>query len=319
MSELQTATGSSENKTEYKMEVRGCPNCGQNFRTWVKSNQVFCSNLCRQDSGLKNPKPKKKEPWESLHLERAELGEGVTHKEANPIKRFEDRPVPKVDLPIPNIINVIKQTPPNIIDVIKPETSISSTSKEEAKIEVLTDEALDKRWTRYVAEAKPYIIGMQKARMEVAKIAIAACDIQWGGGNHWKKFEGVFTLKRFAEEIGVNSKTLSEWCAVRRLVYDKLPEGVWVDRDYMAACRTRKKVSRTSSPEEVARHYTDEVGRDQMSYYFIRAVSRLKTTRHMIFKKANLDELDIEEVREMRDICREIEQRLTKHLDTKEK
>lgn len=291
-----------DKKQEYQMEIRGCAECGSQFRTWVKSSQTFCSNLCRQESGLKNPKPQKKGPWESLELDQKKHGVGVLTKPLEPFVASDVKPKP-----VPTTV-VVKPPTPVTTNEVKPPTS------ETPKPEVLTDEALDARWERYVASAKVFVTKMNRSRMEVAKLAIEACDIQWGGGNHWKKFEGVFTIKRFAEEVGINSKTLSEWCSIKRLIHDKLPEGVWSDSDFMAAYRSRKKVSRTSSPEEVAKIYTDELNRDQTNFYLFRGLSRLKTTRHLIFKKANLNDLDIEELTEMRDICREIDQKITEHL-----
>jgi transposase-like protein len=153
---------------------------------------------------------------------------------------------------------------------------------------------MEKRWKRYIEQAKPHVVSITKARMTIAELAANACTIHYGGGDHWKNFSGVYTLKRFAAEIGINSKTLSNWVATYRNVLKKLPEGVYDPNNFEAARRTANKVTRRSTPEEVAATYQHELSSSRDREYLVRGIKRLKTLHYYITVKAYLPELEKE-------------------------
>lgn len=109
------------------------------------------------------------------------------------------------------------------------------------------------RWVSYVDRAKTVVRKLNKDRMKVAKLAIAACDIKHGGGNHWKDFEGVYTLRRFAEEVGVSYKTLHNWVMIKKEVAGRLPKGMFDEANWGAAVRTRNKVDKKTATKRLSR------------------------------------------------------------------
>lgn len=311
---LQTAQTQTEPKT-LQMEERECSQCSRSFKVLTTSPQAFCSQTCQMESPVKSPKPKKKRPWESLERDKLLYGSGVKVKPTLPHVPHDLKPV-RVEKSIESIpLNIeIKEDEVLVNDEPIEVSEPVPTIKEQA-LKPMTETDVEQRWTKYVAHAKTYVKGMNQGRMKIAELAIEACDIQWGGGNHWKKFEGVYTIKRFAAEIGVHSKTLSEWCAIKRLVKDKLPEGLFVENNYMAAQRTRQRIDRKTKPKKVAEVYQEELDREGPAYYFYQALKRLRTTRHLVTKRLDLSEVSKEEIAAMRDACREIDTVLTDFLD----
>lgn len=79
-------------------------------------------------------------------------------------------------------------------------------------------------WQRCVEDAKLLIMGRNLARAKVCELAIKACQITWGGGGHWSKFDNQATVSKFANEVGIHPKTLTNWLGTYRYVFLRLPE-----------------------------------------------------------------------------------------------
>ncbi len=153
---------------------------------------------------------------------------------------------------------------------------------------------MEARWVRYIEEARPWVKKLCSDRLEVAKIAIRACRIKQGGGAHWSKFEGVYTLKRFAEEVGVNYKTLSGWVSAYRNVISKLPEGVYVDGSFETIRRIRDKVTKKTPAAEVAALYHKELGTNRDREQLTRGLKRFRTLHYFVRHKADLEKMRTE-------------------------
>lgn len=89
-----------------------------------------------------------------------------------------------------------------------------------------TKEALKKHWEKHVQKGIQVATSLRGLQMKIAEIAVSACDIQLGGGAHWSGFINQYTIARFAEEINVHPKTLSNWTLIYRNVYLKLEDDV---------------------------------------------------------------------------------------------
>lgn len=127
---------------------------------------------------------------------------------------------------------------------------VKSTSEEKRPLSPLEErEAL---WQRYVVKCKAIVHQMNRHRMDIATMALEACEINYGGGDHWKKHKDVFTLKKFAEEIGMTYKTLHRWVKVKRDIVDKLPEGYYdEDTDFAAATSAANEIKRDATEEDI--------------------------------------------------------------------
>lgn len=173
------------------------------------------------------------------------------------------------------------------------------------------------KWNELVNKAKAKVQTMHRARMEVAALAMEACDIKWGGGEHWTGHKNVKTMKAFATEIQVSYKTLAQWVRVKRNIHDKLPPGVWQDDKYMIAMRVDRKTKRNAKPKDVMQAYLKELERKDDGLILQQACKRLSTLHFFIHQKIRWTEVDQAELREMRDYCADIMDRINLELGEK--
>lgn len=97
-------------------------------------------------------------------------------------------------------------------------------------------------WARCVREGKLLVMNRDKTRIKICELAGEACEIKWGGGAHWSGFKNQKTVTAFAEEIGIKPRTLLEWLAVKKYVYDNLNKKYKEDIDWSSMARTRREM-----------------------------------------------------------------------------
>lgn len=172
----------------------------------------------------------------------------------------------------------------------------------------------DKQWDDYVERAKKQVKRLKTACMDIAKLAIKACDIHWGGGDHWDKHSNVYTLTRFAEEIGISYKTLHTYVSMTRKVYDKLTPKQQKDFNTGVGRNVMPDVTMKTPAFEVQARY-DVLSRKGSGPCFLNEfVRRAKTAHHFFFKKANYEKLEQGELLEIWEYCNEIAQKIEEHL-----
>jgi hypothetical protein len=289
--------------TDIRMQSRRCAGtCGRVFKVHPNSKQTRASKTC----GC-TPAPDEK----PVILEETIKTLNIPIYER--IKDKRDGYTPRAEQKEPIIVldkngNLQKE------DVVKkPEVFVKE--KRPLKIVGVDRQANPKqKWEELVNRARAKVKTMHKARMEIASIAIEACDILWGGGSHWNKFKDVHTLKDFAREVEVHYKTLAQWVRVKRNIKDKLPEKVWQDDKYMIAIRADRKVKRDMSPKEVQRIYEQELLRDNDSHILLQGLKRVSSLRYFIYKHAKLTQLSKEELLELRDYCQDIVEKINAEI-----
>ncbi len=67
------------------------------------------------------------------------------------------------------------------------------------------------RYQDYVDHARKLLSQIESHQAQIAEIALKVCEIRHGGPS-----EGVYTLSRFADDIGLERRTLSNWVALYR-------------------------------------------------------------------------------------------------------
>jgi len=77
---------------------------------------------------------------------------------------------------------------------------------------------IERIWNDNINEARIIFKSMKNSQLDVAKLAYEACEVRQGGNSK----DSLFTIVNFANEIGVNSKTLNNWVILYRNVYLKL-------------------------------------------------------------------------------------------------
>lgn len=169
---------------------------------------------------------------------------------------------------------------------------------------------VDKLWLSYVERAKNIVRSMAKDRMDIAKCAIEACDLVHGGGAHWSKFEGVDTLKKFAEDVGISYKTLHNYVRTYRNVVLKVGD-IYDETDYASLVRTSNKVNADTPVEEIKKTYIKEKSRKDASITLNTMVRKLRNVNFW-FQTTDISKFDKEDLKQMRDICRDIDSRISK-------
>lgn len=77
----------------------------------------------------------------------------------------------------------------------------------------------EKKWKFLIAKARGMSLRKtNKLRMQVAEVAINACEIERGGNSNIR-----FSVARFAREIDLAKSTLHDWLRMKQQVVDKLP------------------------------------------------------------------------------------------------
>jgi hypothetical protein len=178
---------------------------------------------------------------------------------------------------------------------------------------VVTTETPEEVWSRCVKDSRLLLLSAAKAKLKICELAQEACDIWHGGGGHWSGFGEQYHLGKFAEEIGMSSKTLGNWMAIKRHIHDNLAGKDQGDKfSWSIGERCRKHSGnvdlKKAKPEYVQRAYDkekrktpDERTKDLITRYFghieanLRKVSKShrKTIRKLLSEMMDyIDEID---------------------------
>ena len=271
---------------DLKMVARDCVNCGKNFKCLQTSKSHTCSKTCLYEVE-KDPKKlkemKRRDNWVGPVVKPGYKGPHPQAAVKTDDSQFANRKS-KISTPIaPPKLKVVEETKPSPMA------------------------EAEKNWQRYVTEARGFVKSMNQNRMEIAKRAVAACDIQHGGGAHWSDFKDVFTLKKFAEEIGVSYKTLHGWCRVLTNVVQNIPDGEYDEKsDYHAAVKTSNRVTKKTKREQVLKEFKKWKKRGTDEAALLQIHRRVKSGAYFIHHRAKLEALDAEMLHQLRNNCQSI-------------
>ena len=86
--------------------------------------------------------------------------------------------------------------------------------------------------------AKALVGEMEAVQYKVACLAVEACEIRHGGIS-----TNIYTMKDFANDVGLNPKSVQNWVRVYQVVATKLPSKPESRKEWSAASRTLKRLS----------------------------------------------------------------------------
>lgn len=105
-------------------------------------------------------------------------------------------------------------------------------------------------YNKYIHRAKHLLETIKSYQIEIVKMVLEVCDIRHGGISH-----DVFTIKRFALDIGMNPKTLQNWVREYKNVALKLTleeqNNLKSAEDWKKIRQVNKIVDRNAPKEEV--------------------------------------------------------------------
>ncbi len=147
----------------------------------------------------------------------------------------------------------------------------------------------DKEWKQAVREASGLVPNLDKTRWVIADLAYQVCH-----QSEFQRGDCPYTYKRFARSIGVQYKTLMEWCRVKRNVVDKLPVKIQEKLNVLPFDlfkRTSLKVDDDTVPKEVARVFRIESGMDMYSLRYAKYNKNLGTLLYNVSRPIRLKEI----------------------------
>lgn len=165
----------------------------------------------------------------------------------------------------------------------------------------------EEKWQSYVSRAQGLISKMANHRIEIAQIAQDACNVKHGGGSHWSGHEGVYTLKKFAQDVGINAKTLSNWVRVKRLS-EKLKSFDPIN-DWQTITLAASKLSLDDPPEKVQADFEKwKNTKEKFNHgrYLLQGLRRVRSLSYYLENRAKTSQLDADEVAELKMHCQKI-------------
>jgi hypothetical protein len=125
----------------------------------------------------------------------------------------------------------------------------------------------------------------------------------WGG--HWSGFKDQMNVTKFAMDIGMQPKTLLEWLAVKRYVYDNLNTKYQKEFQWcvLAKVRNSLKLKRDVIPSKTKITALYEKFLDEKNSRCINIKGYLSSVKH---HAKNIEQLTDKEKKEIKSLCQEI-------------
>lgn len=156
-----------------------------------------------------------------------------------------------------------------------------------------------RKWNEAVDKAKALGTAAKEHQMEIARLALSVCEITHGGARKNSAAEGKCTIFRFAKEAGVNECTLSNWIAIRKLVFERLPLAVKRQATYTEMMSVSRKINKSTLPSEVLRLYNDYKSMDSFDHKIIRYMNDLRSLHYNFENQAAALKCDDSTLREI--------------------
>lgn len=164
----------------------------------------------------------------------------------------------------------------------------------------------EKLWKEAIARAKAAVSELHKYRRVVAQEAMKVCDVQQGGGSHWSKHDGVYTIRRFADDAGVNYKTLWNWINVERDLVPTLKPGEYSEEDYKFAQKAIKDCRGKKAEPEAVRDRFRVLKQDNKAAFRLTTIVQWTRSHLSFLAKAKPKDLPLEDLKKLRTQCAEM-------------
>lgn len=147
-------------------------------------------------------------------------------------------------------------------------------------------------YNQCVEMGKDLLQQRKEARINICLLTLRVCDIQIGG--HHKGSE-IYSMAKFAGDIGMNKYTLRKWMEDFRNVEMKLPK-MPKPTDSRAVREVAKIVNRNTTKEEVTRLFIEHQKLTDDDFKLISEIKNAKAIRNFAyeydFSKLNQDQID---------------------------
>lgn len=156
-------------------------------------------------------------------------------------------------------------------------------------------EDIELKWAENIEKAKNLYSQRNKSQMYIAGLALEVCEITRGGPH----IEGKYTIARFAEEIGMSPRNLSNWIAVRKLVYDRIDDKKKEECSYTQLATVALKVKANSPIDFVKEKFEEVVHSNSIQQKIRRYLNDLRSCAWNFENKNAAEKIDRETAEEI--------------------
>ncbi len=139
-------------------------------------------------------------------------------------------------------------------------------------------------WETNTAKSREMVKSRKEIQMKIASLAMEVCEITHGGGR-----KDIYTIKRFAKEVGINQSTLSNWLSVKRMVFDKMPKNISAQATYAQLLDVARVIDSNATRQEVVKKYEENKSQDSGAKAVIYQTKHLRSLDYNIVQKKYAD------------------------------
>lgn len=164
-------------------------------------------------------------------------------------------------------------------------------------------------YERLVERGSEIVSNMKTAKYDLCELALKVCRIQVGGHVTDKPY---YSIKRYAEDIGMNYKSLAKWLEEHRNVVKKLPIKPKAE-DYKVIRQVMKRVNSKNTIAEVREVYNKYKDYSQEDLLLLSNIKYAKTIRNFL-QDNKLGLLQEEDLNVLINVIKEINQVIKEQL-----
>lgn len=140
----------------------------------------------------------------------------------------------------------------------------------------LSFDELEKLWRENTEKARELVKAKKQNQLQIATLCLETCDISHGGDR--KKIEefSSYTIKRFAQEVGINHKTLYNWCLIKTNVYDKLENHIKEKANFSQLTHINRYVNRETTAQNLNKVAKAFIENDQIDRMILRYTTEIR-------------------------------------------
>ena len=158
-----------------------------------------------------------------------------------------------------------------------------------------------------VVRGKELIETQKQTKYELCLLTIRVCTIQMGGHGPNKN---IYSMKRFADDIGMKPNTLRKWMEEHRNVAAKLPQKPKA-KDYKIIREVMKSVTSKTPTKEVRKIYNTYKQYSNEDYLLLSQIKNAKAIRNYL-KEHDLNSLKKKDFNILKEIIENISGILSK-------
>lgn len=180
-------------------------------------------------------------------------------------------------------------------------------------------------YEKAVKKARGLVREREKMKWKIAKLAYDTCEVVIGG--HHNKTKEIYSLTKFADDIGVNRKTLSDWVhnyEIRLHLHDlgKISGTTTHLSDETVINETRKKLRamdggliKNKTPKTIAKTFELVMEESHEERQLKSLIKQATTLEFKIVHELDLTQIDQTKLARTLKLCESIKSKLDLHFD----